>query len=143
MSKLYNHNLNKCTGFTLIELLLAIAIIGILSSMVVVSLSGNKAKARDAIRAGDLKSLSQAAERYQVEGENLYLFPQDINNFDMYFADGVRPKDPRTGNDYSYSFSNSNPKSYCFGAVMETEEMYNDVDCDSGDATANYKVKGP
>jgi prepilin-type N-terminal cleavage/methylation domain-containing protein len=40
--------MNKSRGFTLIELLVVIAIIGILSSVVLVSLSGTRAKARAA-----------------------------------------------------------------------------------------------
>src|SRR3989338_10384381 len=49
-------------GFTLIELLVVIAIIGLLASIVVVSLSGSRAGARDAKRISDLRGLQQAME---------------------------------------------------------------------------------
>lgn len=51
-------------GFSLIELLVVIAIIGILSSVVMVSLNSARAKGRDAKRVTDLKQLSLALSLY-------------------------------------------------------------------------------
>lgn len=44
-------------GFTLIELLVVIAIIGLLSSIVLASLNGARAKSRDARRMSDVKQM--------------------------------------------------------------------------------------
>jgi len=51
-------------GFTLIELLVVIAIIGILSSVVLASLSSARLKARDSKRVSDLDQIRVALEMY-------------------------------------------------------------------------------
>lgn len=54
-------------GFTLIELLVVIAIIGILSSVVLASLSTAKNKANDAKRMTDLHAIQTALEMYAAD----------------------------------------------------------------------------
>ncbi len=54
----------KNKGFTLIELLVVIAIIGLLASIVLVSLNSARAKARDVRRVADLKQVQTALEMY-------------------------------------------------------------------------------
>ena len=51
-------------GFTLIELLVVISIIGLLSSVVLVSLNAARMKSRDAQRKANLTQLSKALELY-------------------------------------------------------------------------------
>lgn len=61
--------MRKQKAFTLIELLVVIAIIGLLSTIVLVSLNRARAKARDAKRVGDLKQIANALEMfYDVTG---------------------------------------------------------------------------
>lgn len=54
----------KQKGFTLVELLVVIAIIGLLFSVVLVSLNSARKKARDARRLSDLSQISNALELY-------------------------------------------------------------------------------
>ena len=54
-------------GFTLIELLIVIAIIGILSAIVLVSLNIAQIKARDSKRTGDLEQVTKALELYRSD----------------------------------------------------------------------------
>lgn len=56
--------MKRTRGFTLIELLVVISIIGVLSSIVLASVSTARARSRDAARMSDLSSLQVALELY-------------------------------------------------------------------------------
>jgi len=60
---MFSHRCNQ-NGFTLIELLVVIAIIGLLASIVLVSLNTARAKARDARRKADIRQIMLALEMY-------------------------------------------------------------------------------
>lgn len=69
---MYTSRHQKHKGFTLIELLVVIAIIGLLSSIVLASLNTARAKARDAQRLSDMRSVVQALELYATDHGNTY-----------------------------------------------------------------------
>lgn len=61
--KLFNFS-PKNRGFTLIELLVVIAIIGLLASIILVSLNSSRKKSRDARRKADIKQMITALQLY-------------------------------------------------------------------------------
>lgn len=68
----------KNKAFTLIELLVVIAIIGILATVVIVSLNSARAKARDAQRLSDMKSYQTAIAMALADGRTL---PNNITTY--------------------------------------------------------------
>lgn len=58
---------NRKSGFTLIELLVVISIIGLLATIVLVSLNQSRVRARDARRAADINQLATAIEAFHIE----------------------------------------------------------------------------
>lgn len=59
-------------AFTLIELLVVIAIIGILASLIIVSLSGARSKATDTQRKNNARNLDTALSQYFTDNNNTY-----------------------------------------------------------------------
>lgn len=60
------------SGFTLVEILVVIAIIGILSSIVLASMSGARSKGRDTKRISDVKQLQLALQLYYDGNNSVY-----------------------------------------------------------------------
>ncbi len=65
--RFYKQSKNSQLGFTLIELLVVVAIIGLLASVVMVSLNSARAKARDAKRISDLRQIQIALELFHTD----------------------------------------------------------------------------
>jgi prepilin-type N-terminal cleavage/methylation domain-containing protein len=96
---------NKQKAFTLVELLIVIAIIGIISSVVLISLSGARFKARDSKRKAEISQIGKMLtyscylpEEGAGEYDLVSLAEELIDNnpkYEEYFS--KIPKDPKTG----------------------------------------------
>jgi prepilin-type N-terminal cleavage/methylation domain-containing protein len=92
-------------GFTLIELLIVIAIIGILASATLVSLTSARESAKLAKAEAELHSISIAVEFYLMDHN--YQYPADQNRsvppgLEPYLTNGTWPQDIWTGSDYDW-----------------------------------------
>lgn len=136
-------------GFTLIELLVVIAIIGILSSVVIVSLNNARTKARDAARKSNAQAMATAFALYANEQTASEVFPTEVGTATQgwtvdaaagYGIPDITAGSPilstylksiptdATGNTYTYANAGTN-SSYCLGTQLETGNRFV---CDSG-----------
>ena len=130
------HKLAKSSGFTLIELLVVISIIGILASVVLVSLNSARAKSRDARRISDIKQTQTALE----------LFVNDTGGYPSAVASGGTiacgsntyinpvPTNPTpNGSTYTYANSGTAASSSACGAAQNVYPSY----------TLTFTLEGP
>src|SRR5438045_1746731 len=90
----------RARGFTMIELLVVVAIIGLLATIVLASLSNSRRKARDARRVADVKELENAVHLYV--SVNNGLSPAALANLVPTYIPAI-PPDPSDGtNAYGY-----------------------------------------
>jgi len=112
-------------GFTLIEMLVVVAIIGLLSSTILVGLGNARSKARDARRISDLRQIQTGLENYYIEHNQSY--PQAL-----YTAISGLPTDPQGG---EYGYVRITSQAYVLGACLE-----NDRSGDVQSITGSYDV---
>ncbi|HEU0085496.1 MAG TPA: prepilin-type N-terminal cleavage/methylation domain-containing protein [Candidatus Paceibacterota bacterium] len=100
---IYRPEKNNKKGFTLIELLVVVAIIGILSSVVLVSLNSARSKSRDAKRQSDIRQIQSALEMYYLDNGSYPIMgwqhsnTSNWNNFETILSPyiGELPHDPK------------------------------------------------
>ncbi len=118
-------------GFTLIEILIVVAIIGVLSSVVLVGLRPAQQRGRDTRRIADLKEVQNALELYYQKcgfypgnadctgtaGSNDYA---SLSAVLTSASIGVKtlPKEPNTSKTYFYS-QQGGGSGYVLGATLE------------------------
>lgn len=124
MNKLIRNKTSQ-KGFTLIELLVVIAIIGLLASVVLLSLNSARQKSRDAKRLADMRQLASALELYYNDFSGYPLTANTAALIPNYI--GALPTAPTpadgtcaaTNNTYTYASGAGTTYSYifCLGAA--------------------------
>lgn len=119
-------------GFTLIELLVVIAVIGLLASVVLVSLGPARQKARDTKRESEFKQIASAMEMcysdlacagpqsypFWTAGTNLANQTIDTDGTPSYL---IIPADPKNDGDQIYKYIGGTSQNYCIAVKLENE----------------------
>jgi prepilin-type N-terminal cleavage/methylation domain-containing protein len=128
--------MKKQKGFTLIELLVVIAIIGILASIVLVSLGGARAKARDAQRLSDVKQMALILEM-ESSGGSAALVGCTTADADVTTCTG-----PGEVSQFSNFDDPSNPTAICSSATTSDPCQYSvsKEDGSAGAETGDYEI---
>jgi general secretion pathway protein G len=123
-------------AFTLIEIMVVVVILGILSTAVILSVSGNTDTARENVLKSDLITLRKALELYKL---HINSYPEKLDylvsrppsdeseKWKGPYIIGELPKDP-WGNDYVYKITSDSE----IGYILESE----------GPEEKNHKRKG-
>ncbi|KUK79545.1 MAG: hypothetical protein XD95_0310 [Microgenomates bacterium 39_7] len=121
--------MKKRSGFTLLELLIVITIIGILTSLAMVSYSSAQRRARDSQRQADLKAIQNALEQYYADHDGNYPSSVDDCNHpgEEYLPAGI-PADPKTS--VFYSPLTCNKTAYRFCADLEEDGSFDGTEED-------------
>ena len=129
--------MKKNKGFTLIELLVTVAIIGLLSAVVLVSLNSARRSANDARRKADLKQIANAMEMKYDSDSSYPSYAADdcsttsvaaghptcastwTNNMTTWMS--TLPRDPKNDATYYYRFkTTANDQRFCIIANLQT-----------------------
>jgi len=119
------------SGFTLIEMLVVVAIVGLLSSTLLVGLGDARRKARDARRIADLRQVQNGLENYYSENRE---YPKQD---DLYTIVPGLPTDPQGGQYAYYKIAND---VYILGTCLEGDrpgdtQSYSGADADTFDVS--------
>ena len=113
-------------AFTLIELLVVIAIIGLLTSIILVTMGPSRAKARDANRQSDVHQVSLAMELCynddspSCNGKDKYIDTAADDAAGTIIGSYLTvPTDPMDSGEHKYKWTDGTDQYYCFYVKLE------------------------
>ena len=129
---------SRKSGFTIVELLIVIVIVGILSTLVIITYNSIQARTRDSARIHSIKSLQKAVEAYYIENGQYPLSANgsgnwaghcpNFGNYDTYII-GISsylsrlPTDPKYDASWNCYLYRSNGTDYMILAHMTMENI--------------------
>ncbi len=121
----------KNKGFTLVELLVVVAVLGLLTGMVVISITHVKAKARDSQRVAGINSLSTALGLYHNDFNTYPIYDGYIEDQGNALATALTtaetivavPTDPLNTGDYRYYYQSIDGSDYYLEYYLETDSV--------------------
>ncbi len=142
---------NKNKGFTLIELLVVIAIIGILSTVVLVSINSARSRARDTKRMSDIKQIDKALQMYMLNNDGQAPQVGDVDDRNWGQLENllapayikVLPKDPLSSpglsnGEYAYKYYSPNTLIDYYSYRLEAQLEKGTVFSVGADLWGNY-----
>ena len=128
-------------GFTLIELIIVVAIIGVLSAIVLVSLGTANTKGRDSRRVSDLKEIQTALGLYYSEYQN---YPASLDLLPGAGFISRVPTPPNGAGDVAYKYSALGSGVSCsdYHLGVTLEDVANKILQVDSDATASSVCDG-
>ena len=143
-------------GFTLLELLITIALIGILSSIIAMTMVNPQKNARDAKRKSDLELIRSGLEIYSSDCGSYpatsSFIPGTASPLPLSGTTGTCsgntyittvPVDQTSGRNYSYVLTTATTYALCAALEMAPSPAMDVTGCGSCGATCNYKVTNP
>jgi len=117
-------------GFTLIELLVVVAIIGLLVSMITISVAKIKTRRQDVHRVSDIKSIQEALAMYNNNFRSYPIYDGYITGSDS-MSNGLInentiqkvPTDPINKGDYRYYYQSIDGSDYLIEYYLETNSI--------------------
>lgn len=143
---------NRKKGFTLIELLIVIALIGLLSTLIVIAIGDSRIKSFDTRRLTDINGIQKALELYSSDGES---YPDGNSialgeiNYQCLSVFGFTPVCPVGGERIYLAFVPGNPEEFeqpYLYTLTDNGASYTlefELKTTIGDVTAGYHVLTP